>query len=268
MPKRNMSKHACKCDPHEICEECPEWIFTLADLIMCMMGLFVVLWVLKPDGNPGDPMTKAQEERQIEVIAGIRDAFGYQPDPGSTDPIDLAVMRQQISTGRLAGPQNKGVVKQKIDGATGSDPEVTSVRTGPKAVVGGRVLFEPGNSDLTADGERSLDQIAERIRGHRNVVMVKGHAALDDVADPELDKTALMNLSVRRAQAAADYLVTKGVEPEVLRVQGAGPFEPVVRRAYTPAAMANNRRVEVEATATRVEELQDSRGTGGAPAPR
>ena len=32
-----MSKKACKCAEVE-CEECPEWIFTLADLIMCMMG--------------------------------------------------------------------------------------------------------------------------------------------------------------------------------------------------------------------------------------
>ena len=252
-----MSKHACKCDPHEICEECPEWIFTLADLIMCMMGLFVVLWVLKPDGNPGDPLTAAQEQRQIEVIAGIRDAFGYTPEPGSTDPIDLAVMRQQISTGRLAGPKDKGVNERKIEGAEGSDPEVTSVRTGARAVVGGRVLFEPGSSILSADATRSLEQIAERIRGHRNVVMVKGHAAPNDLPDGENDATALMNLSVLRAQAAADYLVKQGVAPEVLRVQGAGPYEPVVQRAYTAAAMANNRRVEVEATATRVEELQD-----------
>ena len=46
-----MAKGCKKCDPHEICEECPEWIFTLADLIMCMMGLFVILWVLKPGGE-------------------------------------------------------------------------------------------------------------------------------------------------------------------------------------------------------------------------
>ena len=41
----------CKCKEVE-CEECPEWIFTLADLIMCMMGLFVILWVIKPSANP------------------------------------------------------------------------------------------------------------------------------------------------------------------------------------------------------------------------
>ena len=42
-----MAKHACKCKQGE-CEECPEWIFTFADLVMLMMGFFVILWVLKP----------------------------------------------------------------------------------------------------------------------------------------------------------------------------------------------------------------------------
>ena len=31
---------ACRCKKEE-CEECPEWIFTFADLVMLMMGFFV-----------------------------------------------------------------------------------------------------------------------------------------------------------------------------------------------------------------------------------
>jgi hypothetical protein len=50
------------------------------------------------------------------------------------------------------------------------------------------------------------------------------------------------------------------VEPEILRVQGCSTFEPVRQRAYTPESQANNRRVEVEATATLVEDLQDKTG--------
>ncbi len=42
-----MSKN-CHCKKSEECEECPEWIFTFADLVMLMMGFFVILWVLKP----------------------------------------------------------------------------------------------------------------------------------------------------------------------------------------------------------------------------
>ena len=78
-----MSKgHDCKCKEVE-CEECPEWIFTLADLIMCMMGLFVILWVLKP--GPKDNAGTLDGD-WIKVVAAIREQFGYIPDPKSSDP--------------------------------------------------------------------------------------------------------------------------------------------------------------------------------------
>src|SRR5688500_6900681 len=83
-----MAASCKKCDPHEICEECPEWIFTLADLIMCMMGLFVLLWVLKPGPQPNQ--RAAATEDMIKVLASIREAFGHVPDPDSQDPIDVA----------------------------------------------------------------------------------------------------------------------------------------------------------------------------------
>ena len=258
-----MCKKNCKCDPHEICEECPEWIFTLADLIMCMMGLFVILWVLKPDGKPNDLPTMDQADRETEVIAAIRDAFGYEPEPGSTDPIDVEVFRQRrmaaMDTGRARGPKDRGLASRSPDGATGTDPEVTTIRVGPVAAVGGRVVFDPGGQAISAESRRSLDQIAGKLRGHRNVVIVKGHAAADDLPDlpsgPSRD-AALMSLSLDRARAAASALIDLGVDADTLRVQGAGPYEPVARRAYTPAAMATNRRVEVEATSTRAEELR------------
>ena len=40
------SKHACKCKKSPECEECPEWIFTFADLVMLMMGFFVIGWTV------------------------------------------------------------------------------------------------------------------------------------------------------------------------------------------------------------------------------
>jgi hypothetical protein len=61
---------------------------------------------------------------------------------------------------------------------------------------------------------------------------------------------------MKRAEAAADYLVSHGVDPQVLRPVGASTFEPVNIRAYTPEAIAMNRRVEVEVTSTLVSERQ------------
>src|SRR6185312_6143116 len=92
-----MAKGCKKCDPHELCEECPEWIFTLADLIMCMMGLFVILWVLKPAaGKPstGDGQPVLTEE-YLETLGDIRSGFGWMPDPSSADKIDQIIIKKR-----------------------------------------------------------------------------------------------------------------------------------------------------------------------------
>src|ERR1039458_9625070 len=74
---------SCKCKQAE-CEECPEWIFTFADLVMLMMGFFVILWVLKPAPNPKSEA--ASNDDWIKVAASVREAFGYIPKAGSADP--------------------------------------------------------------------------------------------------------------------------------------------------------------------------------------
>lgn len=251
-----MAKKCGKCDPHEICEECPEWIFTLADLIMCMMGLFVILWVLKPGPNP-DQRSFVDAET-LKVVGAIREAFGYIPDPTSTDPVDVALLLRKVEQMKLNGPGERGRARTQTDGADGTDPEVTSIRAGKQATVGTRLLFEIGEPALSRQTASALDQIADAIRGHRNIILIKGHTSLDDFPDGATPQQK-MDLSLRRAQAAADYLTALGVSPDIIRVQGCSTFEPVLQRTYTPNAQSLNRRVEVEATATLVEDLQDRR---------
>jgi outer membrane protein OmpA-like peptidoglycan-associated protein len=246
-----MAKKACKCKETE-CEECPEWIFTLADLIMCMMGLFVILWVLKQSGTPNPPPGK--DENLNRMVGAIREAFGYIPDPNSNDPVDMQMIFDRIRA--LNGPGEKGKMKIESKGAQGTDQEVTTVRLGSQAIVGGRILFEKGLTKLDRIDTNALDEIVTQIRGHRNIVMVKGHTSLDDFPDKTTPEQK-MDLSLRRAQLVADYLTSKGVSPDILRVQGCSTFEPVQQRAYTPDMQAVNRRVEVEATSTLVEDFQD-----------
>ena len=254
-----MAKNACKkCDPHEICEECPEWIFTLADLIMCMMGLFVILWVLKPDSTK-KTQTDMNEEL-IQIVAKIREAFDYSPDPLSKDPVDQYMILQQLQQLKPPkGPGDGGNTTLEKRGAIGDQPEVQYIRPGKQSTVGGRVLFERGSAQLSNEGKRMLDEVTGLIRGHKNIVLVKGHTSLDDFGDDDAagDPQSRLDLSIRRAKAAADYLVAKGVEPQILRVLGCSTFEPVKQRAYTPEDKQLNRRVEVESTTTLVPELQD-----------
>jgi outer membrane protein OmpA-like peptidoglycan-associated protein len=242
-----------KCDPHEICEECPEWIFTLADLIMCMMGLFVILWCLKPSPKP----TPDIPHDWIRVAAAIREAFGYLPDPTSNDPVDVYLLMKKIEQmDPMKGKGDGGKTKLPRKSIEGTDPESTTIRPGKVSVEGGKMTFERGAPGLSPELKQALDQVADLIRGHRQIILVKGHTAFDDLPEGATAEQR-MDLSLRRAQAAADYLISKRVEADTLRVQGCSTFEPVTRGNPSPEAQATNRRVEVETTATLVGERQD-----------
>ncbi len=147
--------------------------------------------------------------------------------------------------------------KQPFDRtAQGTDPLVTAIRPSKQAMVGGRLVFDKAESRLTPETQRTLNEIADQIRGHRTVVLVKGHTALDDFDDKATPEQK-MDLSLRRAQAVSDFLTTAGgVDPVVLRVEGCSTFEPVVQREYSMDAQVPNRRVEVESTATPISDLQ------------
>jgi flagellar motor protein MotB len=250
-----VAKAKCKCKKTE-CEECPEWIFTFADLVMLMMGFFVILWVLKPPaGKDGEP-PKALD---VDTVVKFREAFGWVPNPNSDDPIDVHALKLQ---GVFRTPPNNettgGKTTREKEGKRGVEPDVESIRPSKQVGQGGKVLFAPGDATLSPASRQGLDEIAKLIEGHTNVLIVKGHSSPDDYPEDGGTDSARMSLSIARAQAAADYLASKGVARNTLRVQGCGTYEPVVPRAYTAPERTLNRRVEVYATGTLVQELQDS----------
>jgi flagellar motor protein MotB len=249
-------KAACKCKPTE-CEECPEWIFTFADLVMLMMGFFVILWVLKP--APGKHAAAELDDIElVKFIASIRDYFDFIPDTQNPDKVDLFRLLKKIEEMKpLKGPGNGGKTKDQIQTPPGTDPEPELIRPSKQVGTGAKVLFQPADDKLSPESMHSLDEIAQIVKGHRNIFMVKGHASADDYPDGT-DEALKMSLSLRRAQVAADYLIAKGVDRETVRVQGCSTFEPVVQRAYTGDARSMNRRVEVESTGTLVKDLQDN----------
>jgi flagellar motor protein MotB len=251
-----MAKTACKCKKAAECEECPEWIFTFADLVMLMMGFFVILWVLKPPAGKQGAGDSASTAHWVEVEAAIRGAFGHIPDPQSKDPVDIEMLYHNLQRINLLNPGNGGKINRTEVIPEGQEDQVTTIRVSRFATDGGKLTFQPGQDVLSTAAKEALADIAAIIRGHRNLVIVKGHTSLDDypVSASADDK---MQLSIRRAQAAAAYLTSQGVAPALLRVEGCSTFEPVVQRQYTPEALQANRRVEVDATATLVEELQD-----------
>lgn len=99
--------------------------------------------------------------------------------------------------------------------------------------------FAFDSAELDASARAALDAAVAVIRDHREVSMdVVGHT---DSTGPEAYN---QGLSERRAQAAVDYLVSKGVDRAQLRAAGRGEAQPIAGND-TRDGRARNRRVEL-----------------------
>lgn len=101
------------------------------------------------------------------------------------------------------------------------------------------VNFKVGSADLPEQLKQQLDAFAAALKGraaNSPKVRVEGHA------DASGNAAANLELSQRRAESARQYLVDKGVNPDLLVAVGMGASEP---KAGTSPSSAENRRVVI-----------------------
>lgn len=244
-------------EPEEQGESAPLWIISFADLVTLMLSFFVIL-------AAGNNQQARIEPDLAEIAAAIRTAFRYVPPADSNDPIDLQILLQSLRSQRGKGGSTgkRGEAQTLLHGAPGIDDRVTTVRTGSENTVGTVVRFDRDSTVIHREGVALLAQIALRLRGHTNVVFVKGHTSRDE--EYRL-RGSSRDLAHERATAVAARLTAMGVSPETLRTQSCRDFEPQVERAYAETAHGVNRRVEIVSTEGLVSELQgDPRATSTA----
>ena len=192
----------------------------------------------------------------MKIIAAIKQAFGYIPNANSTDPVDLQILhgflKMQKKKGTAEGGQ-KGDAQQAVAGAVGRHDLVTTVREGTKATIGGRVPFEKDSPEVTSEAIPTLANIAEQIRGHTNVFLVKGHTSGDE--EYRLRGSG-RDLAYERAREAMIRLVAMGVSEEALRAQSCRAYEPLKEGTYSENSRSANRRVEVIATESLISEYR------------
>jgi outer membrane protein OmpA-like peptidoglycan-associated protein len=98
------------------------------------------------------------------------------------------------------------------------------------------VSFKLGSAELPDPVKHQLDAFADVLRTRQNVdrkVRVEGHA------DASGDAASNQELSQRRADAAKQYLVDKGVKPELINAVGMGTKS--LKDARNPTAPENRR---------------------------
>lgn len=98
--------------------------------------------------------------------------------------------------------------------------------------------FETNKSTILENSKSSLDKLAETLKSKTNWnILLSGHT--DDVGDAETN----MILSKNRVEAVKNYLVTKGVNENIIRIAYFGETKPISDNS-TLEGRQKNRRVE------------------------
>ena len=115
--------------------------------------------------------------------------------------------------------------------------------------VGGELLILTGinfafdSAKLDKASETIINRAVQNLeRNPKMSVLIEGHT--DSIGDADYN----MGLSIRRAQAVKDYMVSQGIAKERLSIKGFGESQPLESNE-TEAGRAQNRRVEFVVTA-------------------
>lgn len=146
----------------------------------------------------------------------------------------------------LKGTYDSFQEKMKDEIARG---EINLEQTGGKLRVGlvDKVLFDPGEAEISKHGEEVLARVAEALVGIPDKqIQVSGHTDRMPINSKLIAQYPTnWELSVARATHVVRFLAEKAnVPPERLVASGYGEFHPIASNK-TPAGRAKNRRIEI-----------------------
>jgi chemotaxis protein MotB len=117
-----------------------------------------------------------------------------------------------------------------------------------KFVEAGDLLFPSGGFQLGPAGQAEIaNNVVPRLRGLQNAkIVVYGYTDNTPVG-PELQRQGIPDnlvLSTRRAATVASFLVSQGINPNIVSAKGFGDTHPVASND-APQGRAANRRIEI-----------------------
>lgn len=106
------------------------------------------------------------------------------------------------------------------------------------ALANRNIEFQTASADLTAEGKSILDTIVSTMTKLQDKqINIIGHT------DDRGLRTSNINLSLARADAVKNYLVTRNIHPERIHTSGMGPDNPIASNV-TAEGRSRNRRIE------------------------
>ena len=220
----------------------PEWVVTFTDMISLLVTFFVLLMtfssmaeydllqvqgVLPGSKGVNDPMSSHRlVEPPPDDLVTNTDADDTHPEPHSRPD-------EQVEEDESPGDQ-----------ASEDDLLVDLTRVGDGILItwGPEYSFAPGSAELPPKLAKALDDLAIVLFHYPHQLVFEGHADKDHRASARYPDA--LTISVARARAAADRVVSGGLEPTRVQVAGYGDERPRTMGA-TPRGRQTNRRVEL-----------------------
>lgn len=227
---------------HEEEEEAgaPEWLISFADMVMLLMGFFVILFALNVQPKGGNPGGGGEENEGVshqpleidpEFIESVRKAFGNPLDP--QNPEDAHI---------LNAIAQRGAGHARDRGIEGDEKNVRSPRDIDFFGEATDVPFERHGLRPKPGSEPVIEEFVERHRGRQNVIEVRGHAAQVEAWN---DPAKTFRIAWERAAAVAEILAKKGIDWRRIRVTAAGTSEPRREDRTMRTDPNDNARVEI-----------------------
>ena len=218
----------------------PEWLISFADMVMLLMGFFVILFALNVQpkggeagggGEQAEGVSTQPQELDPAMVEAIRRAFHSPLNPN--DPRDADVIRALRERGE-GDASDKGV--------SGDEKRVRAPRDIEYYGSGSDVVFGFREVALSQEAMRGIDEFARLHDGHRYVIEVRGHASPPEAFNRPAEG---MHHGWARAKAVYGRLLEAGISADRLRMVSAGVFEPRKARVGLESRAEDDQRVEL-----------------------
>jgi chemotaxis protein MotB len=160
------------------------------------------------------------------------------------DKPDLQTQNQQLKTqNQQLEAQNAELSKQ----VSSLNAQVTRLQDAIKYTVNSDLLFSSGSWEMSPSGEKIIAQIASQLAPTQQRKLVVNGYTDNAPIGRRLEQAGITSnemLSQKRAEAVMKYMISRGVQPDLVAAKGWGEARPVGPND-TPAGRAQNRRVEI-----------------------
>jgi serine/threonine protein kinase/outer membrane protein OmpA-like peptidoglycan-associated protein len=154
-----------------------------------------------------------------------------------------ATAAAQATRARVEEMKRAAAARASAEEHQRTSPTAATRRT-IKVVLRG-INFDYGKAAIRADARPILDETTRVLRDDREIrIMIAGHTCSPHNRRPAAGtESANYDLSLRRARAARDYLIARGVWADRIEIKGYGESQPVAAND-TESGRAQNDRVE------------------------